>query len=133
VQFEGRRRSSRMLDMTPLIDAVFLLLVFFMLTSHFVKEERIAVDLPQTNGGDPLLEERQITVVLARDGGLWVANEQVALEQLSARLQSLIGERRDITVQLRGDQAAALGAAVAVLEAAHKAGAVSVDIVTEGR
>ncbi|MES9888895.1 MAG: biopolymer transporter ExbD, partial [Candidatus Sedimenticola sp. 6PFRAG1] len=41
-----RRRSSTVLNLTPLIDIVFLLLVFFMLTAHFIQEERIDIELP---------------------------------------------------------------------------------------
>ena len=51
---ERRRRAGALLNLTPLIDIVFLLLVFFMLTSHFIEDQTIDINLPKANSGSRL-------------------------------------------------------------------------------
>lgn len=131
MHFEGRRRASTTPNLTPLIDVVFLLLVFFMLTSHFVKEDTIKVDLPQTESGAPLKDQRQVKVVLDDHGRALIHEHYIEPDALADTLRRELEGTRDKVVRIRGDKAAALGAAVHVLDAARKAGAKGVDIVTE--
>lgn len=132
MQFEGRRRLSHVPNLTPLIDVVFLLLVFFMLTSHFVREEAIKVDLPEAESG-VYDDTEHLQVVLDAQGRILMHDHFVDTADLDARLQQELQQRPDKVVRIRGDRAATLGIAVHVLDAARKAGAEGVDIVTEER
>ena len=131
MQFEGRRRSSGVPNLTPLIDIVFLLLVFFMLTSHFVQEQAVNIDLPVADSGEALSEDDRLEVVLTPEGHLLLDDHIVALENLEAVLRERLEGREDRLVRVRGDRGAPLGNSVAVLDAARLAGADGVDIVTE--
>lgn len=131
MQFEGRRRTGQVPNLTPLIDIVFLLLVFFMLTSHFVQEQALNIDLPVADSGEAVTEDNQLEVVLSPEGHLLIDDHIVELENLEAVLQQHLEGRDDKLVRVRGDRGAPLGKAVSVLDAARKAGADSVDIVTE--
>lgn len=131
MQFEGRRRTSQGPNLTPLIDIVFLLLVFFMLTSHFVREETIAVDLPETESGEPLDNEELLQLVIDAQGRILIHDHFVEFEALEATLRNELATRSEKVLRVRGDRKAALGIAVRVLDVAHKAGAKAVDIVTE--
>ncbi len=133
MQFEGRRRSSKMPNLTPLIDIVFLLLVFFMLTSHFVQQQALNIDLPVADSGEVLVEDNQLEVVLNAEGNFLINEHFVASENLEAVLTEQLNERTDRLVRVRGDRGAPLGLAVTLLDAARKAGASGVDIVTEQR
>ena len=81
VKFRPQRRPTLELGMTPLIDIVFLLLIFFMLTSRFVVQEGIQVDLPVTDRSHTLPAEKfhRITVrsgeVLVMDGRIMIVRE----------------------------------------------------------
>lgn len=130
MQFEGRRRLSHVPNLTPLIDIVFLLLVFFMLTSHFVKEESIKVDLPVAQSGAPD-DNEYVQVVLDAQGRILLRDHFIEMDELEARLQAELAGQPEKVVRIRGDRAASLGVAVGVLDAARKAGAEAVDIVTE--
>lgn len=130
MQFEGRRRSSNVLNLTPLIDVVFLLLVFFMLTSHFVREEKIKVDLPAATSGRSD-DSDHLQVVLDRQGQVLIHGHVIEPTDLDAQLRDDLMGRKDRLVRIRGDRAASLGLAVRVLDAARNAGADGVDIVTE--
>lgn len=131
MQFEGRRRTSHAPNLTPLIDIVFLLLVFFMLTSHFVREEAIDIDLPVADSGEVVEEDEQLEVVINAQGRILIHDHFVEPDALEATLRKALSGRAEKVVRVRGDRAAALGRAVSVLDAAHKAGAQAVDIVTE--
>lgn len=133
MQFEGRRRSSQVPNLTPLIDIVFLLLVFFMLTSHFVQEQALNIDLPVADSGEVVTEDNQLEVVLDADGHFLINDHFIEPDSLEKVIAQQLGEREDRLVRVRGDRGAPLGQAVTVLDAARKAGASGVDIVTEQR
>ena len=76
MQFEGSRRTSHVPNLTPLIDIVFLLLIFFMLTSHFVRDDALNIQLPEAESGEPLDEKKSIEVVIDAEGR-WLYREQV--------------------------------------------------------
>ncbi|MCW8888186.1 MAG: biopolymer transporter ExbD [Gammaproteobacteria bacterium] len=131
MQFEGRRRTSKVPNLTPLIDIVFLLLVFFMLTSHFVRESVIDIDLPVADSGKSIDADKQLEVVIDAMGHVRINDKMIEPEQIEAALREGLSHSSDRVVRVRGDQAAALGRAVTILDASRKAGAQAVDIVAE--
>lgn len=130
MHFEGRRKAGQGINLTPLIDVVFLLLIFFMLTSHFVRDEAIPLDLPTASSGNPL-EEEMLQVILDNRGRILVGGVVVAPNSLASCLQEELHHRAGKRVHLRGDKSASLESTVCVLDAARKAGALGVDIVTQ--
>ncbi|MCW8917711.1 MAG: biopolymer transporter ExbD [Gammaproteobacteria bacterium] len=131
MQFEGRRRSTQAPNLTPLIDIVFLLLVFFMLTSHFVQEQSLNIELPVADSGDAVGEDSRLEVVIAKDGRLLINDHFVADEALLEVLRTALAGQGDKQVRIRGDRTSPLGRSVTVLDAARRAGASGVDIVSE--
>jgi biopolymer transport protein ExbD len=130
MQFEGRRRTSHVPNLTPLIDIVFLLLVFFMLTSHFVRDEVINIDLPKADSGDALDEPKQVEVIITKEGEYSINDQRLTLEALEVRLLDELREQEEKVVRIRGDENVDLGIAIGAFDAARKAGASGVDIVT---
>ena len=130
MQFEGRRRTSHVPNLTPLIDIVFLLLVFFMLTSHFVRDEVLNIDLPEADSGEALDEPQQIEVIITEAGEYSINSQIVTLEALENILLDEIKEQKEKVVRIRGDKDVDLGIAIGAFDAARKAGASGVDIVT---
>ena len=131
MQFEGRRRSGQMPNLTPLIDIVFLLLVFFMLTSHFVQEQVIDIDLPGADGAEAMTENEQLELVINAEGAFLLDEIFIEADSLEMVLREELQQRSDKNLRVRGDRHAPLGQAVTVLDIARKAGATGVDIVTE--
>ena len=131
MQFEGSRRNSHVPNMTPLIDIVFLLLVFFMLTSHFVQDDVLNIQLPEAESGEPLDEKKSIEIVINAEGQ-WLYKEQALdADALHLVLQQDLSKLEDRRVRIRGDRSSDLGSAVTVLDIVRRAGATGVDIVTE--
>jgi biopolymer transport protein ExbD len=131
MQFEGCRRSSHVPNVTPLIDIVFLLLIFFMLTSHFVQDDVLNIQLPETESGGQLDEKKSIEIVINTEGQ-WLYREKVVdADALLLVLQEDLSKLEDKRVRIRGDKSSDLGSTVTVLDIARRAGATGVDIVTE--
>ncbi|MDH5484474.1 MAG: biopolymer transporter ExbD [Gammaproteobacteria bacterium] len=131
MQFEGYRRSSHVPNLTPLIDIVFLLLIFFMLTSHFVREEAINIELPKAETGEKLENNNTLEVVVRDDGVYLYENTEMDAVTLETVLRQQLSQRRDKVIRIKGDRAARLGNAVELIDLSRKAGAQGVDIVTE--
>jgi biopolymer transport protein ExbD len=131
MEYEYKRRSSQVLNLTPLIDIVFLLLVFFMLTAHFIEDEAIDIQLPVAESSQPSDEDDTVEVALLPNGELLVDGRAATLENLEETLRGALHAPNKRYVRLKGDQAAAFGAGVKIIDAARKAGAESLDILTE--
>ncbi|MEJ2528889.1 MAG: biopolymer transporter ExbD [Gammaproteobacteria bacterium] len=128
---ERRRRSNVVLNLTPLIDIVFLLLVFFMLTAHFIQDQAIDITLPKANSSKPIEKDEYVEIVLTPQGELMLDGKTVAEADLEETLRGALHAPGKRFVRLRGDQESHFGKAVLVMDAARKAGAESLDILTE--
>ena len=91
MKFPRRKHAARhmMLELTPMIDVVFLLIIFFMTTAQFARLTRADVDLPRERGEQrDTPEEEGIVINITRDGRIIVSTETVTLD----RLQELVFE-----------------------------------------
>lgn len=120
-------------NLTPLIDVVFLLLIFFMVSSTFDRHAKLKVQLPQADGQ----AEQQVSdpVVLAIDSkGKYYINDLQVINEKSATLQlalkKIVGERVDVTVLLRADGRATHQSVVRAMDAAAKLGLTKLSIAT---
>lgn len=129
MEFEGLRKRNHSINLTPLIDIVFLLLVFFMLTAHFVEDEVIEIALPQAESGSEISNTLTIISIDAQ-GKIKLDQQTVSLDQLEQRLTSTLQQKSEKWVTLRGDQNSKLQQTVTILDIARKAGASAVNIVT---
>jgi len=130
MEFEGRQRQRKIPTLTPLIDIVFLLLVFFMLTAHFIKDQSIDITLPEAESAVNLEEDNTVEILLDKEGRILIGKDYIAPDQLETILKAMLQARHKKQVILRGDTDSRLGLTVEVMDAARKAGAESLDIVT---
>ena len=130
--FEGLKRNRKTISLTPLIDIVFLLLVFFMLTAHFVKDEALDIVLPQAESAN-VIDDEALEIILDKTGHILINERYISPGELDEVLQSLLNKHDNKRVILRGDEIAQLGLTVKVMDAARKAGAESLDIITKKR
>ncbi len=131
MQFEGYKQGTRVPNLTPLIDIVFLLLIFFMLTSHFVREETINIELPHAETGNQLDVQDILEITLTANGKYYYRNNEYTVKQLEAVISTQLSQQQSKTVYIRGDQTSNLGNAIHVIDIARKSGARSVEVVTE--
>ena len=114
---EAQDGDELVLNLAPLIDVVFLLLVFFMVATTFVEAEReLDLALPETEGGaEPAAAPEELVVNVTADGRVVVAGEELSLDALRALLESTARRDPDLPVTVRGDEVARYGAVAAVL------------------
>ena len=130
MEFKGLTTSHRTPNLTPLIDIVFLLLVFFLLTAHFVKDQSLIIDLPAADSAINMEENEALEILINTGGVIMIADQSVNHEDLNESLRKILSSRANKKVVLRGDESSRLDLTVKVMNAARKAGAVSLDIVT---
>jgi biopolymer transport protein ExbD len=124
VRFTGRRKPD--VQMSPLIDVVFLLLIFYAVTTQFVSDERLKLKLPEAKTAESEgvgKQEAPPEVVVSADGTIFIDDEVVPEEELEARMKTLVENAPDGAVILKGDRDADYGIVVMVLDTARAAGA----------
>ncbi len=130
MEFSRRARRRSAIDLTPLIDVVFQLLVFFILTSSFVQPS-VRLELPQGSVVDEA-ETRPVRLEVDARGVLYVEGERVTKEGLEDALRAALADGRS-AVRLTGDKAMAYGLFVEALDTARRAGAAHFDLVHSGK
>ncbi len=120
-------RSSELgFNMTPMIDVVFLLIIFFLVSSHLARQEsQLPLPLPVAESGDlpPESALRRMTINLREDGQLSLGGRAVATEELADRLAAAVAERgTEFEVRIRGDRQVAYQHVEPVLWACAQAG-----------
>ena len=109
-------------ELTPLIDVVFLLLIFFMVSSSFKDETRLALDLPESAAESSTVLQA-LDVVISADGDYHINGDLVAhpdIESLKLSLRAAASGRTDPTVVIAADRHASHGDVVRLLEAARQ-------------
>jgi len=129
-----RRRLSQgdtdepRLELTPLIDVVFLLLTFFIFSvAMMVRADALDVTLPSVRSGEPAEPSELVAVTVLEDGAVRIAGEPVADADLPARYAELAGSGKRVLVA--ADQRAPSGALLRVLDALAGAGVRDVGVV----
>jgi biopolymer transport protein ExbD len=127
-----RKRAFYQVQMplTSLIDIVFLLLIYFLLTTNFMVDEGIKIKLPQAKASAPQVEQ-VITVYVDREGRAFLGNQEIPLGNLFDRLKEMIGEQKDKLVVVKADRAVILNKAVKVMDVVKAAGAARLCLATE--
>ncbi len=121
------RKPKLSIDMAPLIDVVFQLLVFFMLTSTFANPA-MKLDLPKAMADDNIPQEH-IVVSIDQEGALFLNDTETSMAALKADLQKQFAQSGKNSVHVRGDQNMPYHYFVEVMDVARQAGAQQVNIV----
>lgn len=131
--FTNRNRRARyqiQAPLTSLIDIVFMLLIYFLLTTNFMVDEGIKIKLPQAKAAAPQTEE-VITVYVDEQGRAFLGTDELSFDKLFDRLKERIGAREDELVVIRADRSVILNKAVKVMDIAKAAGAGRLCLATE--
>ena len=130
VHRKKRPRYQMQAPLTSLIDIVFMLLIYFLLTTSFMVDEGIKIKLPQAKAAAPQTQQ-EITVYVDREGRAFLENKEVPQEMLFKRLKEMIGGQQDRLVVVKADRSVVLNKAVKVMDLAKAAGAARLCLATE--
>jgi biopolymer transport protein ExbD len=128
-----RKKKARYQIQSPLvslIDIVFMLLIYFLLTTSFIVDEGIKIKLPHAKAAAPQTQQ-EITVYVDRDGRVFLSNKQVPNDLLFKRLKEMIGGQKDRLVVVKADRSVLLNNVVHLMDIAKAAGAERLCLATQ--
>ncbi|MEX0618352.1 MAG: biopolymer transporter ExbD [Pseudohongiellaceae bacterium] len=118
------------IDLTPMLDVVFILLIFFIVTSVFIKEAGIDVAKPEASTADPRLKDL-ILIAVSPQGDIWIDGEQVDPRFIRSRFELRLAESPNSSVVIQADQDASNEYLMMIMKAAREAEIADVSISTE--
>jgi biopolymer transport protein ExbD len=129
VNLRPHRKESPELNLTPLIDVVFLLLIFFMVSTTFDKESRIKVELPTAATQDEQVEDEKVLQITVDANGRFYVDEREVVntdaDTLKRAIEKAAGVRRDLPVIIKADARASFQSVFKVMDVTSQLGFVN--------
>jgi len=126
-----RVEEDAAIDMTPMLDIVFIMLIFFIVTTVFVKEAGVSVNKP--NGDLAVMPKNaNIFIAVTEDGKVWIDKNEVDVDLVRANLERLMAEQPSDVIIIQADKEAEHGLVVEVMDQIKMAGIDRISIATEG-
>ena len=115
------------IDLTPMLDVVFIMLIFFIVVASFIKEAGVEVNRPDKNQPDNPEDSTSILVEVASDNQIWMENRRVDIRAVRANIQRLLAEDPEAPVTIKVEKGAEAGIVVDVADAARESGVAAVN------
>lgn len=134
MKFNRTKREELAINMTPLIDVVFLLLIFFMVTTTFSRETRLLVNLPEANAEAAESTPSQIEILVGRDGSYSINGRALVNSRIETLIQGLeieSGGDRSLPILLIADAEATHQSVVTAMDGIGQSGFVRLNIATQ--
>jgi biopolymer transport protein ExbD len=124
------QEEAEEINMTPMLDVVFILLIFFIVTASFVKEAGIEVNRPEA--ATAVKKERaNILVAISDKGEIWINKRRIDIRAVQANIERLKAENPQGTVVIQADKKSTTDTLVKVMDAARSAGVFDVSIAAQ--
>lgn len=133
MKFKRQIQAEDSINLTPLIDVVFLLLIFFMVSTTFTKETHLIVDLPEATGSPSIESEKNLDILIAADGSYSINGQALVnrkLETLKSALSELAAGDVTLPMTITADAKTPHQAVVTAMDAAGQLGFVHLSITT---
>ena len=115
------------IDLTPMLDVVFLMLICLLGVASFIKEAGVEVNRPDDNQPDNPEDSTSILVEVASDNQIWMENRRVDIRAVRANIQRLLAEDPEAPVTIKVEKGAEAGIVVDVADAARESGVAAVN------
>jgi biopolymer transport protein TolR len=127
----GYRRSQFSdINVTPFVDVMLVLLIIFMVTAPMLTAG-VSVDLPESSAKPVGGEDEPLSVTVATGGKVYIQETEVDVQTLGAKLNAIVGEKRDTRIFVRGDKNVSYGEVMRVMGEINAAGLTKVALLTE--
>jgi len=131
MRFKHKKEEEPMLGITPLIDIVFLLLIFFMLTSHFHVASGVPIRLPKVTQNAYDGKDQEIILAIDRTGRTYLKGEKSEVKDIGLRLKELVEKEGLNKIILQADKEVQHGKVVQIMDLAKSAGVSSIVIAAQ--
>lgn len=128
MQFRSVRREAPRLDMTPLIDVIFQLLLFFMLSTTFRNTPSFEVQLPEVSSDQMIQDDQTWTIMVSKDGMLSVEGMEFSKSELPERLKVQLQQQPNLSLVIEADEELSHGMVVDLMDIAQEVGVSSLQI-----
>ena len=128
-----RRREDPEVNITSLVDVVFLLLIFFMVSTTFHREAQLQVELPEASNEPTEVPEKVLEITINVNGDYFINEQQVvntAPETLRRAIVQVIGDRRDLPVIVRADARSPFQSVVTAMDVTGQLGLTQMSLAT---
>jgi biopolymer transport protein ExbD len=109
------------IDLTPMLDVVFIMLIFFIVTSSFIRESGVEVQRPQAETANPQ-DKGNILIAVTADGQIWMDKQAVDIRSVRAHVERMRVDQPEGAVVVQADKDARTGLVVQVMDQARLAG-----------
>ena len=116
------------IDITPMLDVVFILLIFFIVTATFVKESGLDVSRPDNTEAVTKEEKDNILITIGPNNGIWVNRRKTDIRRVTANIQRLHAELPDATVVIMPDGESSTDTLIKVMDASREADVYNISI-----
>ncbi|MFK7911204.1 MAG: ExbD/TolR family protein [Akkermansiaceae bacterium] len=127
--FTGQDAAASEINISPLIDVVFILLIFFIVTTVFVEETGVDVDKPRAASAEDL-EKNSILIAVTSNGQVYQGGRSIGVSGVRSVVSAMLEVDDQMPVIIQGDTNANHGTVVRVIDAAKLAGAKTVNLAT---
>jgi len=134
VQFRRQKKEDDSVNLTPLIDVVFLLLIFFMVSTTFTKETHLSLELPESDGEPMQQQKQQIEILINADGSYAINGKSVVnttLTTLKGAIEKTAEGDTSLPMVITADAKTPHQAVVRAMDAAGQLGFVHLSITTK--
>jgi biopolymer transport protein ExbD len=131
MRFRRPKEEENRLGIAPLVDIVFLLLIFFMVTSNFDVASGVRIKLPRVENRILDHEENKIILVIDKSGQIYIEGQKVDLDELKENLEAFVREKGIVQVILQADKDVTHGHVVRIMDLAKTAGVDSILIAAQ--
>ena len=122
--------EEALIDLTPMLDVVFIMLIFFIVTASFIKEAGIEVNRPEASTSEPK-ENVNILVAINANNEIWMDKRRIDVRAVRANIERLHAENPKGAVVVQADNKSNTETVAAVLDASREAGVYDVSLATE--
>ncbi len=122
-----KEEEDNELNLTPMLDVVFILLIFFIVTTSFVKETGIDVNRPSATTAEKK-SQGNILIAINANGDIWIDNREIDIRAVRANIQVLKASYPQSSVIIQSDQDASTGRLVKVMDQVRLAGVQNISI-----
>lgn len=120
------------IDLTPMLDVVFIMLIFFIVTASFIKEAGVEVNRPEASTADPK-ENVNILIAVTANDEVWMDGRRIDVRAVRANVERMHAENPKGAVVIQADNESTTETVVAVLDASREAGVLDVSLATEDK
>ncbi|BCE01047.1 ExbD/TolR family protein [Marinicellulosiphila megalodicopiae] len=116
-------------DLTPMLDVVFIMLIFFIVTASFIKETGVDVRRPESSSANQV-QNLSILIAVKENGEVWMDRRRIDIRQVRANIERLRAENPKGSVVIQADGKSTTDVVVKVLDAAREAGVLDASLAT---